>query len=305
LWLTGRWDDSLALAARCHDERFAVFHRFQAAMRRGEPPPAEVSDSDDTVITPATSPSVRLCQRLAAARSAVPSHEEQGIVRLREALELLPLLELRAGEGFVLLAELASELPDPDAALEASIREKAEEVLCQGALDDAWLAQLEAIRRRHHGEDDAETWLQTTQTWDQMGAPVEAARCRLPLAEHLLRGGDRDSAAHELSQALHAFDTVGAIPSSAAARRLAASARLALPGERVGPSSERAGLTEREYEVLQLLVMGRKNDEIAAALYLSPKTVSVHVSHILQKFGAANRTEVAVIAHQRGMIETS
>jgi DNA-binding NarL/FixJ family response regulator len=51
--------------------------------------------------------------------------------------------------------------------------------------------------------------------------------------------------------------------------------------------------------------MGRKNDEIAAALYLSPKTVSVHVSHILQKFGAANRTEGAVIAHQRGMIETS
>ena len=185
------------------------------------------------------------------------------------------------------------------------MRKTADDVLCQGPLDDAWLAHLDAVLRYQHGEDDAKTWLRTTETWDRIGAPVEAGRCRLPLAEKLLRTGDRDGAARELSQALRTFDSVGARSSSAAVHKLAAQARLFLPGERVQPSSERGGLTGREYEVLQQLVVGRTNDQIAAALYISPKTVSVHVSHILQKLGAANRTEVASIAHQRGLIEAS
>ena len=49
-----------------------------------------------------------------------------------------------------------------------------------------------------------------------------------------------------------------------------------------------------------MLVQGMTNDQIGAALNMSPKTVSVHVSHILQKLDAANRTEVAAIAHRQG-----
>jgi DNA-binding NarL/FixJ family response regulator len=305
LWLTGQWDASLVLAQRCHDSGIALFHRFQAAVRRGEPPPSEVTDSDDADRSPDTYQWLQLCRTLAAAQFCVSTHDELAPIRLRAALDELPILGPRSGEGMILLGEMASGLPAPDPALEASIRETADEALCQGPLDDGWLAHLDAILRRHDGKDDAEIWRQVTQMWEQIQAPVEAARCRLPLAERLLRTGDRDGAKHELSQALHTFDRVGARPASAAALTLAAQARLRLPDTQVQQSSERAGLTQREYEVLQSLAVGETNGQIAAALYLSPKTVSVHVSHILQKLGAANRTEVASIAHRRGLIEPS
>jgi DNA-binding NarL/FixJ family response regulator len=57
------------------------------------------------------------------------------------------------------------------------------------------------------------------------------------------------------------------------------------------------GLTPREAEVLSLVARGYTNREIAAALVISVKTASVHVSHILRKLGAPNRLEAAAIAH--------
>ena len=62
------------------------------------------------------------------------------------------------------------------------------------------------------------------------------------------------------------------------------------------------GLTGREVEVLRLVAAGQSNREIAAALVISPKTASVHVSNILAKLGTATRTEAAVKAHQLGLI---
>jgi DNA-binding CsgD family transcriptional regulator len=59
------------------------------------------------------------------------------------------------------------------------------------------------------------------------------------------------------------------------------------------------GLTAREREVLQLVAAGRSNREIAAELFISPRTASVHVSNILGKLGAASRGEAAAIAHRR------
>ncbi|MGB6456682.1 MAG: response regulator transcription factor, partial [Streptosporangiaceae bacterium] len=67
------------------------------------------------------------------------------------------------------------------------------------------------------------------------------------------------------------------------------------------PSSPLGGLTAREMEVLRLVSAGRSNREIAAELYISGKTVSVHVSSILGKLGAASRTEAAAIARDTGI----
>jgi DNA-binding NarL/FixJ family response regulator len=60
----------------------------------------------------------------------------------------------------------------------------------------------------------------------------------------------------------------------------------------------RLGVTQREAEVLRLLAAGLTNAAIAAELFISVKTVSVHVSNILGKLGAANRGEAAAIAHR-------
>ena len=61
-------------------------------------------------------------------------------------------------------------------------------------------------------------------------------------------------------------------------------------------------LSEREIEVLKLLAVGKANREIAEELYVTLHTVKKHVTHILGKLGAANRTEAAARARDLGLV---
>ena len=70
------------------------------------------------------------------------------------------------------------------------------------------------------------------------------------------------------------------------------------------PARHEAGsdvLTPRETEILAQVAAGRTNGEIGKQLFISTKTVSVHVSNILGKLGASGRTEAAAIARRRGL----
>jgi DNA-binding CsgD family transcriptional regulator/membrane protein implicated in regulation of membrane protease activity len=62
------------------------------------------------------------------------------------------------------------------------------------------------------------------------------------------------------------------------------------------------GLSAREVEVLQLIALGRSNQEIADVLVVSPRTVHHHVSHILTKMGVDSRVDAARIAIRRGLV---
>ena len=77
-------------------------------------------------------------------------------------------------------------------------------------------------------------------------------------------------------------------------------------GPALAPSSERflAEFTEREQEVLGLLAQGFTNPEIADRLHLARGTVRNYVSGILQKLGVSDRTQAAVVAVQRGLLES-
>ncbi len=63
-----------------------------------------------------------------------------------------------------------------------------------------------------------------------------------------------------------------------------------------------AVLTEREREVLALVGQGLSNDDIGAALFLSPATAHTHVSHAMAKLGARDRAQLVVIAYQTGLV---
>jgi DNA-binding NarL/FixJ family response regulator len=62
------------------------------------------------------------------------------------------------------------------------------------------------------------------------------------------------------------------------------------------------GLTQRELDVLRLLGQGNTNPEIAAALFISPRTAGVHVSSILRKLDATTRVQAATIAERAGLL---
>lgn len=64
-----------------------------------------------------------------------------------------------------------------------------------------------------------------------------------------------------------------------------------------------APLTARELEVLRLLAVGQSNQAIAAELVITLDTVKRHVSHLLDKLGAANRTQAVSRARQLGLLQ--
>jgi DNA-binding NarL/FixJ family response regulator len=119
--------------------------------------------------------------------------------------------------------------------------------------------------------------------------------------------GDRDAAAEALRRAAAITTRLGARPLDAEVKAPAQRARLRLDPDVTPPATaaptptEQLGLTPREAEVLALVAAGRSNRQIAEALFISPKTASVHVSNILAKLGVATRVEAAAVAHRLGL----
>ena len=175
---------------------------------------------------------------------------------------------------------------------------------------DVWLEQAGAELAAARGEHPVSAWARLASEWDALGCPFFAARARYRQADALLmatggRGtGDKATATALLSAAARTTEQLGAEPLRHEITDLARRARLELSTSgtdqpAVGqPDDSPFGLTQRELEVLRLMVDGRSNGEIGAQLFVSRKTASVHVSNILRKLGAANRIEAAAIARR-------
>jgi predicted ATPase/DNA-binding CsgD family transcriptional regulator len=139
------------------------------------------------------------------------------------------------------------------------------------------------------------SWAEAVDAWREAGEPHPLASALLRAAASAADGGDREGAAAAVAEADAIARGLGAAPLIEELAALVRRARLAARPE------DGFALTEREREVLALIADGRSNSQIAQALFISPKTASVHVSNILAKLGVSGRGEAAAVAHRRGL----
>ena len=157
------------------------------------------------------------------------------------------------------------------------------------------------------GVADPTVWLAAADGFEELALPWPAAYARLRAAEAHVALGSAAEAAAPLGAALASAKAIQAAPIADAAEALARRARVKL--ERAEPAAKPAapppfGLTPREREVLELVSEGLTNREIGAALHMSEKTASVHVSRILGKLGVSGRVEAAAVATRAGLAGT-
>lgn len=168
----------------------------------------------------------------------------------------------------------------------------------------AWGAMAEVERLRLDGEDRPSLWSQVIDLWSGIGWVYQVAYARLRLAQARVAVGEGDVAG-PLRQAFATADRLGARPLRDDVLAVARRAKIPVgtaPAVRRMPSDDHPyGLTRREAEVLDLVAAGTRNRDIAGQLFLSPKTVAVHVSSIIRKLGVSSRTEAAALAHREGL----
>ncbi|WP_345651907.1 helix-turn-helix transcriptional regulator, partial [Pseudonocardia tropica] len=176
----------------------------------------------------------------------------------------------------------------------------------------AWLARARDAPARARGEAAPQVWDAVVETFAGYGDGYRAAEARWRRAEALLgrahRGGpgngedDRRAAAEDLAATATAADRLGARPlaEAVAALRL----RAGDGGPRPAPPSGAGGspLTPREHAVLELVAHGLTNRAVGERLFISEKTVSVHLSRVMAKLGASGRAEAVALGHSRGLL---
>ncbi|HVM15520.1 MAG TPA: AAA family ATPase [Egibacteraceae bacterium] len=136
--------------------------------------------------------------------------------------------------------------------------------------------------------------------------PPETAESQVRAGVALAAAGNREKAVERLLDAHHTARTLGARPLAATARReleaLGEDVQRRL-GRRAAREGGAGGLTPREQQVLRLVAAGLTNRQIAGELFLSPRTVDMHVRNLLAKLGCRTRTEAVRRAGELALFE--
>ena len=167
----------------------------------------------------------------------------------------------------------------------------------------AWLALARAEHARATAHDDTvDLWELATSRCEEVSLAHHAAYARFRHAQALLDQARRTQAVEPLRLAHRTATRLGAAPLERDITHLARRANVDLGTGAAATPAEELGLTPREAEVLELVAVGRSNPEIAAELYITAKTASVHVSNMLRKLEVTSRGEAAALAHRRGFV---
>ncbi|MFI7687777.1 LuxR C-terminal-related transcriptional regulator [Nonomuraea sp. NPDC049655] len=151
-----------------------------------------------------------------------------------------------------------------------------------------------ALRCRALVEDDEDLYEQAVRAHEQGEQPHEQARTRLLYGEWLRRARRRAAARAQLRAALETFDRLGmALWAERARAELRATGDVPAAPRR--PDDPLSVLTAQERQVVRLAATGASNRDIAAQLYLSPRTVGYHLYKAFPKLGISSRAELAAI----------
>ncbi|WP_263984918.1 LuxR family transcriptional regulator [Streptomyces sp. HPF1205] len=226
---------------------------------------------------------------------------ELGLGRAQAALDRLSLL---TGESVRHHISATRSVPDlVEAAVRLGVPERADEPL---ARFEAWAARsgqrwaralVARCRALRAPEAEAEAYFtEALAAHDPHLRAMETARTALLYGEWLRRVRRKSEAQGRLREALDAFERLGARPW--AARALgelgAAGASVTAPQGTRSPAEE-AGLTPQESQIVRLAARGMSNRDIAAQLFLSPRTVGYHLYKAYPKLGVVSRGELAAI----------
>jgi DNA-binding CsgD family transcriptional regulator len=237
-------------------------------------------------------------------------------LRASTAVYALALVDMGAGRWSEAVDRLDALLRDEAAGMDPvvarSVPDKIEAAVRAGRLDDARAAlSLYEIRARYAAEraaaprlaacrallaegDEATELFESALGLRADARPLELARIQLLYGEHLRRHRRRTEARVQLREALEAFERLGAEPWSERAR-----AELRASGEtaRKRDPSTATQLTPQERQVARLVGEGLSNKEVAAQLFLSPRTIDAHLRNVYAKLGINSRTQLARLQH--------
>jgi len=295
LQLQGRWDEATTeveivrerLDTYAHDVAVGMAHyqRGELHRLRGEFRAAEQAYREALAAGHDPQPGLALLR-------LVQGRAQAALLALRRALEenqrMFPRLRLLPAA-----VEVAIAARDLDTARSAAA-ELTDEA---GRLDSAYLRAVAAAARGALALTDGESrsalaaLRSALQEWTGLGAPYEAARCRVLVAQACLAVGDVETAQLETEAARRSFAGLGA---RVDLERLDAGKRdAAVPPD---------GLTPREIEVLRLVATGASNREVAEQLVLSERTVARHVANIFVKIGVSARAAATAYAYDHQLV---
>ncbi|WP_414642560.1 helix-turn-helix transcriptional regulator [Actinocrinis sp.] len=306
LYLAGRWDEALAAlrpvidrpdSAKQRNPLSAVrllilVHRGQMAEARGhvesvrgerESPDGRLLQYPIRAVALFAEADGRIPDALAALK---PALLEGGVWDLDDRSWCLPdLTRLALAAGDEATARLTVAVAEADARREtANTRRRASARRCRGLLDR-----------------DLSVLAQAAEYYQQADVPLFLAHTREDQAVVAAARGDAETARRHLEDAAEGYLRLGALwdLSRADARLRELGVRRGRRSGRARPGTGWEALTPAEAKIASLVAEGSSNPEIADLLFLSPRTVQTHVSHILAKLGLRSRSEIAREAARR------